>query len=308
VELRDLRALLAVVRHGSFTAAAEELGYTQSAISQQIAALEQELDQILLLRRPVRPTAAGTRLAEHAQRVLMRLDVARSELAQLGSGLAEVRVAACPLASPDLLAVALRDARSAQPSVRIDVHTTDAATAVQELAAGRVDLALVDGIAGPSEPLHLADSGLLISTAVAESPLAVALPAGHPLERRLTIDLEVLIDAPWVSIGGAHALGTRPGVQPQYTGSDLPTILSLVGAGLGVALIPAAVPWRMDGVSLVPLGRPAMVHRTELLALRTTSAGQELVVDGFRAAIVSRAGAGGSLRGNRESTARSPRG
>ena len=289
VELRDLRALLAVVRHGSFTAAAEELGYTQSAVSQQIAALEQEVGQVLLLRRPVRPTPAGARLAEHAQRVLMRLDVARSELAQLGSGLAEVRVAVCPLASPDLLAAALRDARSAHPSVRISVHTTDAATAVQELASGRVDLALVDGVAGPNEPLHLADTGLLISTAVAESPLAIALAAGHPLERRSTLDLEVLTDAPWVSIGGALALESRPGIQPQYAGSDLPTILSLVAAGLGVALVPASAAWRMDGVTLVPLGRPAMVHRTELLALRATSAGQELVVDGFRAAIVSRA-------------------
>jgi DNA-binding transcriptional LysR family regulator len=308
VELRDLRALLAVVRQGSFTAAAEELGYTQSAVSQQIAALEQELDQVLLLRRPVRPTPAGVRLAEHAQRVLMRLDVARSELAQLGSGLAEVRVAACPLASPDLLAAALRDARSAQPSVRIRVHTADAPTAIQELAAGRVDLALVDGVAGPSEPLHLADAGLLTSTAVAESSLVVALPAGHPLQRRTTVDLEVLIDAPWVSIGGAAALSSRAGIQPQYAGSDLPTILSLVAAGLGVALIPASAVWRMEGVSQVPLGRPAMVHRTELLALRATSPGQELVVDGFRAAIVSRAGAAGSAQGTPESTARSHRG
>lgn len=287
--MRDLRALLAVVRRGSFTAAGEELGYTQSAVSQQIAALEQELGQVLLLRRPVRPTAAGARLAEHAQRVLLRLDVARSELAQLGSGLSEIRVAACPLASPDLLAVALRDARSAQPTVRIGVHTTDAASAVQELASGRVDLALVDGVAGPNEPLHLADTGLLESTAVAESPLAIALPAGHPLELRSSLDFEVLTDAPWVSIGGADGLARRAGIRPQYAGSDLPTILSLVAAGLGAALVPATAVWRLDGVSLVPLGRPAMAHRTELLALRATSAGQELVVEAFRAAILRRA-------------------
>ncbi len=81
VELRDLRTLVTVVRTRSFTAAATELGYTQSAVSQQIRSLEQEVGRPLLNRRPVRPTPAGARLIEHANRILTRLDVARSELA-----------------------------------------------------------------------------------------------------------------------------------------------------------------------------------------------------------------------------------
>lgn len=66
MDLRDLRSFLAVVRTGSFTAAAADLGYTQSAVSQHVAALEADLGTPLLHRRPVRPTAAGARLAEHA--------------------------------------------------------------------------------------------------------------------------------------------------------------------------------------------------------------------------------------------------
>ena len=198
MEIRDLRALLAVVRCGSFTAAAKELGYTQSAISQQVAALELELGHQLVQRRPVRPTTAGQRLAEHAARILLRLDVARSELSQLGHEPAEVRVAVCPLAAPQLLAAALREVRSTNPLLRVTIRSVDPRSAVAEVASGAVDAALVDGIAGPDEPLHLADAGLLSSTAMAEAPLVVALPADHPLRNRERIDLDVLADAPWI--------------------------------------------------------------------------------------------------------------
>lgn len=117
MEVRDLRALLAVVRCGSFTVAARELGFTQSAVSQQVAALEAELGQQLVERRPVRATPAGRRLAEHAAHVLLRLDVAQSELAHLSRGPSEVSVALSPLAEPRLLANCLRRVRSSCPEL-----------------------------------------------------------------------------------------------------------------------------------------------------------------------------------------------
>lgn len=285
MELRDLRALLAVVRLSSFTAAAAELGYTQSAVSQQIAALEGELGQVLFERRPVRPTPACERLAEHAQRVLQRLDVARSELAQLGTEPSEIRVAACPSAAPGLLASALRDLRALQPAVHIVVRTLDPPAAVGQLASGQVDAALVDGVVGPSEPLHLTDPGLVASTAVSESTLIVALPARHPLARRLTIDLDVLVDAPWVSAGGATALAAFDRVRPIYEGSDVPTMLALVAAGLGVALVPGSVGVRLDGIATVPLGLPRLIHRTELLTLREASPRHHLLTEALRSAL-----------------------
>src|ERR1700678_3723062 len=108
VELRDLRTLVVVARTGSFTAGAAELEYTQSAVSQQIHSLEQEVGRPLLERRPVRPTPAGARLIEHAHRILMRVDVARSELESIGGDGLTLRVSACPLAVPSHLTAALR--------------------------------------------------------------------------------------------------------------------------------------------------------------------------------------------------------
>jgi DNA-binding transcriptional LysR family regulator len=280
MEIRDLRALLTVVRCGSFTAAAAELGYTQPAISQQVAALELELGQPLIQRRPVRATPAGERLAEHAARILLRLDVARSELSSLGDESGEVRVGACPLAAPGLLAAGLRDLRAANPRLRVTVRSADPRSAVADVASGALDAALADGITAPNEPLHLADAGLLSSTAMAQTPVVVALAADHPLQGRPAVDLDVLADAPWVV---APALAGRgPIIRAShigYDGGDLPTLLALVAAGLGAALLPASAGPFPDGVIAVPLRRPRLVHRTELLALRTASALQRLVIE-----------------------------
>lgn len=291
MEVRELRALLAVVRCGSFTAAARELGFTQSALSQQVAALEAELGQQLVERRPVRPTPAGRRLAEHAAQVLLRLDVAHSELARYRLGPSAVRVAVAPLATPQLLAAALRLARASRPELKVTVTSLDAADALGAVATGAIDAALVDGIVGPNEPLHLADAGLMTSTRVAVAPVVVALPAGHPLARRPHLGLESLVDAPWVVAPALVERGIASRDQPApwrapllYEGADLGTLLELVGAGLGAALLPA---WACAGhgrVVGVPLARPQVVHRTELLTLRTTASGGHPVVEALIAA------------------------
>jgi DNA-binding transcriptional LysR family regulator len=287
VEIRELRALLAVVRCGSFTAAAAELGYTQPAVSQQVAALEAELGQVLVQRRPVRATPAGQRLAEHAARIVLRIGVARAELSQLAGASGEVRVGVCPLAAPDLLAAALRDLRAAHPLLRVGVRSADPRSAVGDVAAGRVAAALADGITAPGEPLHLADAGLLSSTTLAETPLVVVMAADHPLRSRPGIDLNVLADAPWAA---APALAGRGPLGPAghaaravYDGTDLPTLLALVAAGLGAALLPASAGPFPAGVAAIPLRSPALVHRTELLALRTAAGSQRLVIDALAA-------------------------
>src|SRR5580704_18992579 len=83
VEVQLLRTFVAVARLGSFSAAAIELGYTQAAITQQIAALEGDLKVPLLNRRPVTPTEAGARLLEHAEALLLRLDAARTDVTRM---------------------------------------------------------------------------------------------------------------------------------------------------------------------------------------------------------------------------------
>jgi DNA-binding transcriptional LysR family regulator len=291
MELRDLRSFLAVVRCGSFTAAADELGYTQSAVSQQVAALELELGHQLLHRRPVRPTATGERLAEHAVRILLRVDVARSELAYFNRKPPKVVAAVCPLAAPWLLASALREIRSTAPSLQVTVRSIDPDSAVAEVASGGVDLALVDGITGPSESLNIADAGLLSSVALVETPLVVALSADHPLRNRESIDLDVLADAPWIVAPGLAASGgARPvsrAVPPEprsvvYEGTDLPTLLALVAAGHGAALLPAQSCAGAGGVAAIPLRQPRLVHRTEVLSLRSGSPHVGRLVDALR--------------------------
>jgi DNA-binding transcriptional LysR family regulator len=273
MELRDLRTLLTVVRTGSFTAAATELGYTQSAVSQQIAALEQEVGQRLVERRPVRATPAGSRLAEHAARLTLRADVARSELAAMGRAQHELRIAACPLAGPRMLAMALRRLRRRCPWLRVTLRSVDVDTAVADLAAGRVDLALVDGLARPEGPLRLTESGLVLSVNLAEEPLVFVLPGGHPLAGRATIDLDMLADAPWIVTPGlAGELVTAASGAVTYDGSDVFTLLSLVASGHGSALLPASSAKALEDVCAVPLGTPSLVHRIEALTLRSAGA------------------------------------
>jgi DNA-binding transcriptional LysR family regulator len=285
VELRELRTLLSVVQTGSFTAAAAELGYTQSAVSQQIAGLEQEVGQRLVERRPVRATPAGSRLVEHAARLTLRVNVARSELAAMGRTQDELRVAACPLAGPRMLAIALRRLRRRCPSLRVTLRSVDVDTAVADLAVGRVDLALVDGLTRPEGPLRLTESGLVSSVNLAEEPLVVVLPLGHPLARRATIDLVMLADAPWVVTPGLGGdLVTAASGAVTYDGSDVVTLLSLVAAGHGSALLPASSAAVPEDVCAVPLGTPALVHRIEALTLRSAGAPVADLVADLRAA------------------------
>jgi DNA-binding transcriptional LysR family regulator len=275
-----------VVRTASFTVAARELGYTQSAISQQVASLEEEAGCRLVDRRPVRPTPAGARLAEHASRILLRLDVARSELVDRGEFRSDLRVAVCPLAAPDLLAEALRALRRDNPVLQIAVRSTDATAAVGAVAAGQVDAALVDGITAADSPLALADAGLLASAALVEVPLVVALPRGHPLESRRGVDLDTLRDAPWVvapSLSWPAVADTGVGGSVTYEGNDLPTLLNLVRSGHGAALLPD-VPWALElGIVRIPLLHPVLVHRSEVVTLRNPAPLVQSLSDALRA-------------------------
>lgn len=285
VEIRALRSLVAVARTGSFTQAAKDLGYTQSAVSQHIANLERSVGRALLTRRPVRLTEAGARLAEHAAHVVLRVDVATSELAIVDDASPEMRVAMTPLADARHAARALRSVRAASVGVQMHLVTTTAAGAVAGVASGEFDLALVNGIVAPSSPLVLADAGLLRSFVVGEEDLVVAVPDDHPL-RGDSIDLDALVDAQWVSapdlVGGLAQLMHLPSPPPAafpagggpsntfaFDGIDVMTLLELVAAGHGLALLPRRACALVAGIRMLRVRRPTLVNRTELLVLRT---------------------------------------
>ncbi|THA47996.1 LysR family transcriptional regulator [Streptomyces sp. A1136] len=257
-----LRTFVAVARLASFSAAARELGYTQSAVSQHIAALEADLRTELLTRRPVAPTPAGERLLEHAAPLLLRLDAARADVLRLAAAPpGRVTLAVSPLAvGPRLL--------SALPATGVTLRVLPPAEVPAVVATGGCDLGLVDGPAAPSDPLRLPDVAPLRVTGVAEEELAVLFPAGHPYAGRAAVRLDDLVDARWLDAPGVGlapaAVRTAPALR--YDGTDLHALCSLAAAGHGLALLPLRVARAARAGVAVPLESPRLVHRTELLA------------------------------------------
>jgi DNA-binding transcriptional LysR family regulator len=278
---RFLRTFVSVARLGSFSAAARELGYTQSAVSQHIGVLEADLGAALLTRRPVEPTEAGARLLEHAEPILLRLDAARADVAKLAGGPPRSsRIGTTPLACGHA-------ATRVAPALTVTVRVADRVTIAREVATGGLDVGLVDGVAAVNDPLRLPELGLTVAE-VWEEPLAVAVPADHPLavaprpssfsrstdesrRSRRAVRLEDLVDARWIDApvvcapldelaAIARADGFRPALH--YDGADVAGLLALVAAGHGLALLPRRVV--THGLALAG---PPLVHRTELLRL-----------------------------------------
>lgn len=269
-----LRTFLAVTDLGSFSAAADQLGYTQSAVSQHIAALENDLGTALLHRRPVTPTPAGERLVEHAAPILLRLDAARADvLRTVGDPPGTLILGTTPLAASP--AVALTELRKAGPALDITVTVTGREAVVHGVAAGEFHLGLIDGVAAPSDPLRLFGLGTLRTTAVAHEPLVVALPTGHPLARRSRLSLHDLVDARWIDAPdlAAPLADLRAATESDalrtaltYHGTDTLTLLNLIAAGHGLALLPASITTTAEpGISTVLIDTPRLLHRTELL-------------------------------------------
>ncbi|WP_024755052.1 LysR family transcriptional regulator [Streptomyces exfoliatus] len=266
-----LRTYVTVARRASFSEAARELGYTQSAVSQHIAALETDLGLPLLTRRPVAPTPAGHRLLEHAGALLLRLDAARADLGRFAAApRTTLTVAASPLAlHPRTLA--------ALPATGVILRGLPREQVPEAVATGEADAGLVDGIAAPSDPLRLPDVAPLASTGVAEEPLAVVLPASHPLAGRTGLRLDDLVDARWLDAPAAgvpldqlravHAGPAGRGFRTalRYEGTDTRTLAALSAAGHGLALLPLPVAAGVPGATAVPLVAPRLVHRIELL-------------------------------------------
>jgi DNA-binding transcriptional LysR family regulator len=268
-----LRTFVTVAECGSFSAAAERLGYTQSAVSQHISTLETDLGTPLLHRRPVTPTPAGDRLLEHAAPILLRLDAARADVRRaITTPLTNLTLATTPLSigSSGDLSAALRQVRRLLPGTEVRLTVCGREGVVEGVASGDFALGLVDGVAAPSDPLRLSDAMHLRTTAIAHDELVVALPNDHPLAGRRGLALHDLADARWIdapdlaaplqilrATTGSNAF--RPALT--YAGTDLHTLLSLIADGHGLAVLPRSAPARVA----VPLTSPRLVHRTELL-------------------------------------------
>ncbi len=151
-----LRAFLLVLDLGSVSAAAAALGYTQSAVSQQLAALEREVGAALVDRaqRPLRPTRAGIALRPHAERVLAAIAAAADAAEDVRGGVQRLRLAAFPSALSAFVPWAVRDLRRSQPEVLIQVTQLETHEAVAALrAAGVRELCVFERRQRRAEPL-----------------------------------------------------------------------------------------------------------------------------------------------------------
>jgi len=273
MEAQLLRTFVAVARLGSFSAAAAELGYTQAAVSQQIAALENDLKTRLLTRRPVTPTEPGARLLEHAEPILLRLDAARADVTRMTQAPpATLVVGVTPLAgATSALATALATLRVQMPRLTVTVQTATREQLATGVARGECDLALTDGLTAPGDPLP--EQAPATAIGLSEEGVSVVLPSGHPLAARPTLCLPDLADARWIEADNVappladirrHAGpdGFRPALH--YTGTDTTTLINLAAAGHGLTLLPASA-LRVAGITTVPVTQPRLGHRVELL-------------------------------------------
>jgi DNA-binding transcriptional LysR family regulator len=246
MNLGRLRVLTEVVARGSFSAAAEALSYSQSAVSQAIARLEAETGTTLVVRdrRSVRPTAAGATLVEHAETILAQVRAAETDLqAVLGVRGGRLRVASFPSAGATLMPLAVATFRERHPDVALTLAEGEPEEIAPRLRAGEFDLALLFEFPGVRER----PGAGLRSVTLLEDPMHVALPGDHPLAAKPALTLADLRDEEWVQTSASSPCARHvvrsclaAGFEPHVTfeSDDYETVQGLVAAGVGVALIP----------------------------------------------------------------------
>ncbi|HET6709651.1 LysR family transcriptional regulator [Amycolatopsis sp.] len=276
VTLLALRVFREVAERGTLTAAATALGYTQSAVSRQIASLERVTRTPVLERRPggVRLTAAGNVVLRHAIAVLDEIDAAGRELAGLPADAGTVRLGWFPSAGAVLVPRAVAELRRTHPAVTVVTREGTTPVLVRALRAGTVDLAVL-GSAPPFRPPDAETPALRLET-LAERTLRVAVPAGHPLAGAGQVDVADLRGQRWIagpSAGRETLMGVWPGLDERpeiaHTARDWLAKLSLVAAGCGLTTLPASLAGAVPpGVRVLAVrGGPAERRRVVLARL-----------------------------------------
>src|SRR5687768_7146920 len=250
-----LRAFALVLDLGSVSAAASVLGYTQSAVSQQLAALEREVGTALVDRsqRPLRATRAGAALRPHVERVLAALGSADAAVQDLRGSTPRLRLAAFGSALSSFVPAAVRDLRRAHPELVVGVLQHETREAVDRLRSGEADLAVVHHMPGVAVP----ETAGLERRRLLVDHLHVVLPAGHRLARRDAVSLADLESEPLVlprrdTPAGrfrslVEHLCAQAGFAPTvaYELDDLPAAQAF--AAVGIAIVP------MHGLTLTTL-------------------------------------------------------
>ncbi|MFI9275194.1 LysR family transcriptional regulator [Kitasatospora sp. NPDC052896] len=245
-DIRQLQVLTEVARTGTYTAAADALGYSQPAISYQMRTLERTVGAALVTRsgRGIRLTQVGQALARHADTVLAALRTAEDEVAALTStGGGRVRLAAMQSGCVALVPAALGALRRTHPELEVVVTQTECPVSHRLVMGGEVELAMMCDL----ELDQIDGQGVLPDPRLLRLPLlsdrrCVLLPADHPLAASPTVALADLADERWVlESGRARFLAAcqDAGFTPRIaaTSDDQLTIHCLVANRIGVAIM-----------------------------------------------------------------------
>jgi DNA-binding transcriptional LysR family regulator len=294
LDVRKLRVLRELSERGTIAATAEALSFTPSAISQQLSALERETGVELLARegRRLTLTEPARRLVARTDEVLAALEAAEADLeASQGEVRGTIALAAFPTAAAVLVPPVVATLRAAHPALAIRVEELEPHESLPALRLGEVDLALAhdyDTIPRRADPAF-AEHPLMAD------PLRIALPAGHPRAGG-PVDLADLAGERWIAGRPGTHCGTvvttasrAAGFEPEIVahGSEFTTMLALVAAGLGVAMVPglATATGATPGVALVAM-RPALERR--IFAAVRTGSGRRAAVAAVLAALAAR--------------------
>lgn len=246
LDVRRMKVLREVATQGSFSAAAEALNFTQSAVSQHVAALERETGATLVERgnRGIALTDAGRALVAHADAILARIECAEEELADI-AGLrgGRLRLACFQSAGATLVPRAVAAFHERHPAVELSMVEAEPDEACARMKGGEIDLSLVYDVEAIPGMLE-ADLEL---THLLDDPYDAILPAGHPQAERNRLRLADLSGDPW--IGSTDAAGCRriteracqdAGFSPKvaFEVDETQAAQALVAAGVGVTMLP----------------------------------------------------------------------
>jgi DNA-binding transcriptional LysR family regulator len=265
-----LRVLREVAQAGSFSAAAQSLGYTQSAVSRQVAALEAVAGRRLFdrSRHGVTLTPAGTRLLSRAVRVLDELDGARRELGGEMLAARPVRLGAFATAAAGLVPRALA---TLPAELRVTLREASTPALTRALGAGTIDLAILAS-SPPFRPLG-GDAPALELTTLFERDLVIGVCSHHPFARSKAVEVRDLEGQVWVatrSEAGESLLGVWPGLagrpDVRYVVRDWLAKLQIVAAGLAITtLAPVMLSALPEGITPVAVrGEPQETRRIVL--------------------------------------------
>jgi DNA-binding transcriptional LysR family regulator len=250
LDAHRLRLLTEFAERGSIAATAAALGYTPSAVSQQLTALEREAGAVLLDRtaRSAELTDAGRRLADHGRRILALMEAAEADLsAREQEPEGRVAVTAFPTAAA-AFAPALAHSLRGHRRLTLLFRQTQRAEGLRPVRSGEADVALVDDWSGrlPRQQPR-SQQGLLTFRRLLRDPLVLVVPRGHPVAGRRRVQLQALRGEAWMVTPAGEpsrqavdrlfaSAGGAPPVSWEFEGLD--TILSLVSRGVGIAAVP----------------------------------------------------------------------